>query len=104
MKFEIEKSNFKVPDKSTLIHDVKHVNVVKYNHYYKVQLVSDEVTWSIRFAKAQDVTVFLSSLKPGFIVIDNKLDKVIENQEQVIENQERIIEQNEKMLKILNNQ
>ena len=71
MKFEIEKSNFKVPDRSTLIHDVQHVNVVKYNHYYKVQLVSDEVTWSIRFAKAQDVTVFLSSLKPGFIVIDS---------------------------------
>ena len=71
MKFEIEKSNFKVPDRSTLIHDVQHVNVVKYNHYYKVQLVSDEVTWSIRFAKAQDVTVFLSSLKPGFIVINS---------------------------------
>ena len=71
MKFEIEKSNFKVPDRSTLIHGVQHVNVVKYNHYYKVQLVSDEVTWSIRFAKAQDVTVFLSSLKPGFIVIDS---------------------------------
>lgn len=71
MKFEIEKSNFKVPDRSTLIHDVQHVNVVKYNDYYKVQLVSDEVTWSIRFAKAQDVTVFLSSLKPGFAVIDS---------------------------------
>ena len=71
MKFEIEKSNFKVPDRNTLIHGVQHVNVVKYNHYYKVQLVSDEVTWSIRFAKAQDVTVFLSSLKPGFIVIDS---------------------------------
>ena len=71
MKFEIEKSNFKVPDRSTLIHDVQHVNVVKYNHYYKVQLVSDEVTWSIRFAKAQDVVVFLSSLKPGFIVVNS---------------------------------
>lgn len=71
MKFEIEKSNFKVPDRSTLIHGVKHVNVVKYNDYYKVQLVSDEVTWSIRFAKAQDVTAFLSSLKPGFTVIDS---------------------------------
>ena len=71
MKFEIEKSNFKVPDRSTLIHGVKHVNVVKYNDYYKVQLVSDEVTWSVRFAKAQDVTAFLSSLKPGFIVIDS---------------------------------
>ena len=71
MKFEIEKSNFKVPDRSTLIHGVQHVNVVKYNDYYKVQLVSDEVTWSVRFSKAQDVTVFLSSLKPGFIVVDS---------------------------------
>ena len=71
MKFEIEKSNFKVPDRSTLIHGVKHVNVVKYNDYYKVQLVSDEVTWSIRFAKVHDVTAFLSSLKPGFTVIDS---------------------------------
>ena len=71
MKFEIEKSNFKVPDRSTLIHGVKHVNVVKYNDYYKVQLVSDEVTWSIRFAKVHDVTAFLSSLKPGFAVIDS---------------------------------
>ena len=71
MKFEIEKSNFKVPDRSTLIHGVKHVNVVKYNDYYKVQLVSDEVTWSIRFAKDQDVTAFLSSLKPGFTVVDS---------------------------------
>lgn len=71
MKFEIEKSNFKVPDRSTLIHGVKHVNVVKYNDYYKVQLVSDEVTWSVRFTKAQDVTAFLSSLKPGFTVVDS---------------------------------
>ena len=71
MKFEIEKSNFKVPDRSTLIHDVKHVNVVKYNHYYKVQLVSDEVTWSVRFAKVHDVVVFLSSLKPGFTVVNS---------------------------------
>lgn len=71
MKFEIEKSNFKVPDRSTLIHGVQHVNVVKYNDYYKVQLVSDEVTWSIRFAKAQDVTAFLSSLKPGFTVVNS---------------------------------
>lgn len=71
MKFEIEKSNFKVPDRSTLIHGVKHVNVVKYNHYYKVQLVSDEVTWSIRFEKAQHVTAFLSSLKPGFSVVNS---------------------------------
>lgn len=71
MKFEIEKSNFKVPDRRTLIHGVQHVNVVKYNDYYKVQLVSDEVTWSVRFAKAQDVTVFLSSLKPGFTVVDS---------------------------------
>ena len=71
MKFEIEKSNFKVPDKSTLIHDVKHVNVVKYNDYYKVQLVSDEVTWSVRFAKVHDVVVFLSSLKPGFTVANS---------------------------------
>ena len=71
MKFEIEKSNFKVPDKSTLIHDVKHVNVVKYNDYYKVQLVSDEVNWSVRFAKVHDVVVFLSSLKPGFTVVNS---------------------------------
>ena len=71
MKFEIEKSNFKVPDRSTLIHDVQHVNVVKYNHYYKVQLVSDEVTWSVRFAKVHDVVVFLSSLKPGFTVVNS---------------------------------
>ena len=71
MKFEIEKSNFKVPDRSTLIHGVKHVNVVKYNHYYKVQLVSDEVTWSIRLAKTHDVLVFLSSLKPGFTVVNS---------------------------------
>lgn len=71
MKFEIEKSNFKVPDRSTLIHGVKHVNVVKYNDYYKVQLVSDEVTWSVRFAKVHDVLTFLSSLKPGFTVVDS---------------------------------
>lgn len=71
MKFEIEKSNFKVPDKSTLIHGVQHVNVVKYNDYYKVQLVSDEVTWSVRFAKVHDVVVFLSSLKPGFTVVNS---------------------------------
>ena len=71
MKFEIEKSNFKVPDRSTLIHGVKHVNVVKYNDYYKVQLVSDEVTWSVRFAKVHDVVVFLSSLKPGFTVVNS---------------------------------
>lgn len=71
MKFEIEKSNFKVPNRSTLIHGVQHVNVVKYNDYYKVQLVSDEVTWSVRFEKAQDVTAFLSSLKPGFTVVNS---------------------------------
>lgn len=71
MKFEIEKSNFKVPDRSTLIHGVQHVNVVKYNHYYKVQLVSDEVTWSIRLAKTHDVLAFLSSLKPGFTVVNS---------------------------------
>lgn len=71
MKFEIEKSNFKVPDRSTLIHGVKHVNVVKYNDYYKVQLVSDEVTWSIRLAKTHDVLAFLSSLKPGFTVVNS---------------------------------
>lgn len=71
MKFEIEKSNFKVPDRSTLIHGVQHVNVVKYNHYYKVQLVSDEVTWSVRLAKTHDVLVFLSSLKPGFTVVNS---------------------------------
>ena len=40
MKFEIEKSNFKVPDRSTLIHDVKHVNVVKYNDYRKDETVN----------------------------------------------------------------
>ena len=71
MKFEIEKSNFKVPDRNTLIHGVQHVNVVKYNHYYKVQLVSDEVNWSVRFAKVHDVVVFLSSLKPGFTVVNS---------------------------------
>lgn len=71
MKFEIEKSNFKVPDRSTLIHGVQHVNVVKYNDYYKVQLVSDEVTWSIRLAKTHDVLAFLSSLKPGFTVVNS---------------------------------
>ena len=49
-------------------------------------------------------TIYRGRNTHNFIVIDNKLDKVIENQEQVIENQERIIEQNEKMLKILNNQ
>ena len=71
MKFEIEKSNFKVPDRSTLIRGVQHINVVKYNDYYKVQLVSDEITWSVRFAKVHDVVVFLSSLKPGFIVANS---------------------------------
>ena len=71
MKFEIEKKLFKVPDKTAFIHDVQHVNVVKYNDYYKVQLVSDEVTWSIRLAKTHDVLVFLSSLKPGFTVVNS---------------------------------
>ena len=71
MKFEIEKSNFKVPDRSTLIHGVEHVNVVKYNDYYKVQLVSDEVTWSVRFATVIGVKAFLSSLKPGFTVVNS---------------------------------
>ena len=42
-------------------------------------------------------TIYRGRETHNFIVIDNKLDKVIENQE-------HIIEQNEKMLKILNNQ
>ena len=42
-------------------------------------------------------TIYRGRNTHNFIVIDNKLDKVIKNQE-------RIIEQNEKMLKILNNQ
>ena len=49
-------------------------------------------------------TIYRGRNTHNFIVIDNKLDKVIENQEQVLENQKHIIEQNEKMLKILNNQ
>ena len=71
MKFEIEKSDFKVPDRLIPICGVKHFNVVKYNDYYKVQLVSDEITWSVRFAKVHDVVVFLSSLKPGFTVANS---------------------------------
>ena len=42
-------------------------------------------------------TIYRGRETHNFIVIDNKLDKVLENQE-------HIIEQNEKMLKILNNQ
>ena len=42
-------------------------------------------------------TIYRGRETHNFIVIDNKLDKVIENQE-------RIIEQNEKILKILNKQ
>ena len=42
-------------------------------------------------------TIYRGRDTHNFIVIDNKLDKVIENQE-------RIIEQNEKILKILNKQ
>ena len=42
-------------------------------------------------------TIYRGRETHNFIVINNKLDKVIENQE-------RIIEQNEEMLKILNNQ
>ena len=49
-------------------------------------------------------TIYRGRETHNFTVIDNKLDKVIENQEQVIKNQKRIIQQNEKMLKILNNQ
>ena len=42
-------------------------------------------------------TIYRGRETHNFIVIDNKLDKIIENQE-------HIKEQNEKMLKILNNQ
>ena len=42
-------------------------------------------------------TIYRGRNTHNFIVIDNKLNKIIENQE-------RIIEQNEKMLKILNKQ
>ena len=42
-------------------------------------------------------TIYRGRNTHNFIVIDNKLDKVIENQE-------RIIKQNEKILKILNKQ
>lgn len=42
-------------------------------------------------------TIYRGRNTHNFIVINNKLDKVIENQE-------RIIEQNEEMLKILNKQ
>ena len=42
-------------------------------------------------------TIYRGRNTHNFIVLDNKLDKVIENQE-------RIIEQNEEMLKILNKQ
>ena len=42
-------------------------------------------------------TIYRGRNTHNFIVIDNKLDKVLENQE-------RIIEQNEKILKILRNQ
>lgn len=69
MRFETEKKNFKVPDRDKLIRNVDHVNVVKYDNYYKVQLVSDEITWSVRLASGHDVLVFLSSLKPGFSAV-----------------------------------
>lgn len=42
-------------------------------------------------------TIYRGRNTHNFIVLNNKLDKVIENQE-------RIIKQNEEMLKILNNQ
>ena len=42
-------------------------------------------------------TIYRGRNTHNFIVINNKLDKIIENEE-------RIIEQNEKMLKILSNQ
>ena len=42
-------------------------------------------------------TIYRGRETHNFIVIDNKLNKALENQE-------HIIEQNEKMLKILNNQ
>ena len=42
-------------------------------------------------------TIYRGRETHNFIVIDNKLDKVIENEK-------RIIEQNEEMLKILNKQ
>ena len=42
-------------------------------------------------------TIYRGRETHNFIVLDNKLDKVIENQE-------RIIKQNEEILKILNNQ
>ena len=42
-------------------------------------------------------TIYRGRETHNFIVLDNKLDKVIENQE-------RIIEQNKEILKILNNQ
>ena len=42
-------------------------------------------------------TIYRGRNTHNFIVLDNKLDKVIENQE-------RIIEQNEEILKILNKQ
>ena len=42
-------------------------------------------------------TIYRGRETHNFIVLDNKLDKVIENQE-------RIIKQNEEMLKILNKQ
>lgn len=42
-------------------------------------------------------TIYRGRETHNFIVIDNKLDKVIENQE-------HIIKQNEEMLKIFNNQ
>ena len=42
-------------------------------------------------------TIYRGRETHNFIVLDNKLDKVIENQE-------RIVKQNEEMLKILNKQ
>ena len=43
-------------------------------------------------------TIYRGRKTHNFIVIDNKLNKIIENQER------KIIEQNEKILKILNKQ
>lgn len=50
-------------------------------------------------------TIYRGRNTHNFIVINNKLDKILNDKlNKVIENQERIIKQNEEMLKILNNQ
>ena len=49
-------------------------------------------------------TIYRGRNTHNFAVINNKLDKVIENQEDIIENQEQIIKQNKEMLEILRNQ